>query len=95
MVAGGMVGSSASIFRWIRRSDGHPESATMASILPSLFNNIWLVLISMIGLVHLILSHDLSRPQIVAFSAIVLILAILIGGGAIALKLIVIKLLHS
>jgi uncharacterized protein (TIRG00374 family) len=86
MVAGGMVGSSAAIYRWTSRGDGHPEGATLASILPSLFNNLVLVLVSIFGLVHLLLVHDLSQAQLIGFSAITLILGLLIGLGVLALR---------
>jgi uncharacterized protein (TIRG00374 family) len=86
MVAGGMVGSSAAIYRWTSQEDGHPEGATLASILPSLFNNLVLVLVSIFGLVHLILVHDLSRAQLIGFSAIILILSLVIGLITFALR---------
>ena len=86
MVAGGIVGSSAAIYRWTSQGDGHPEAATLASILPSLFNNLVLVLVSIFGLVHLLLVHDLSQAQLIGFSAVILILGLLIGLGILALR---------
>ena len=86
MVAGGMVGSSAAIYRWTSQGDGHPEGATLASILPSLFNNLVLVLVSVFGLVHLILVHDLSQAQVIGFSAIIIILGLIIGFAMLALR---------
>ena len=86
MVAGGMVGSSAAIYRWTSQEGGHPEGATLASILPSIFNNLVLVLVSVFGLVHLLLVHNLSQAQLIGFSAILLILGSLIGGAIFALQ---------
>ena len=86
MVAGGMVGSSAAIYRWTSQGEGHPEGATLASILPALFNNLLLVLLSFFGLLHLLVVHDLSRVQLIGFSAIILILGFLIGVLALALR---------
>ena len=85
MVAGGMVGSSTAIYHWTSREDGHLEGATLASILPSLFNNLILVLVSIFGLVHLILVHNLSRAQLIGFGAIILILGFVIGLVVLAL----------
>ena len=45
MIAGGMVGSSAAIYRWASRGKGSMEGATLASIFLPLFNNIMLVLV--------------------------------------------------
>jgi uncharacterized protein (TIRG00374 family) len=86
MVAGGMVGSSAAIYRWTSQGDGHAEGATLASILPSLFNNLVLVLVSIFGLMHLILVHDLSQAQLIGFSAIILVLGFIVGLGVLALR---------
>src|SRR3989304_5035923 len=68
MVAGGTVGSSAAIYRWTSADEGSVEGATLASILPSLFNNLMLVLLSIFGLVHLILVHNLTQAQLIGFS---------------------------
>jgi uncharacterized protein (TIRG00374 family) len=84
MVAGGMVGSSTAIYRWTSQEGGHPEGATLASILPSIFNNLVLVLVSSFGLIHLIIVHELSQAQLIGFSAILLILGSIIGAAIFA-----------
>ena len=86
MVAGGMVGSSAAIYRWTKEEGGHPEGATLASILPSIFNNLVLVLVSLFGLVHLLILHDLSQAQLIGFSAIIFILGLVISLTILALR---------
>lgn len=86
MVAGGMVGSSAAIYRWTSQGGENPEGATLASVLPSLFNNLVLVGISMFGLIHLLVTHSLSQAQLIGFSAAILILSLLIGLGLFALR---------
>jgi glycosyltransferase 2 family protein len=86
MVAGGMIGSSAAIYRWTRQEEGHPEGATLASILPSIFNNLVLVLVSLFGLVHLLLVHNLSQAQLIGFSATLLILGSIIGATIFGLQ---------
>jgi uncharacterized protein (TIRG00374 family) len=86
MVAGGMVGSSAAIYRWTSKKQAHPESATLASILPSLFNNLVLVIISVIGLIHLVLLHDLSRAQLAGFSSVLLFLSLVVGALFLGLR---------
>jgi uncharacterized protein (TIRG00374 family) len=86
MIAGGLVGSSAAIYRWTSREGGNPEGATLASILPSLFNNLLLVLISVFGLIHLLIVHDLSQAQLIGFGATVLFLGFMIGLVLVALR---------
>ena len=85
MVAGGMVGSAAAIYRWTSQENDHPEGATLASILPSIFNNLVLVLVSLFGLVHLLIMHNLSQAQLIGFSAIILILGLVISAVILSL----------
>lgn len=86
MVAGGMVGSAAAIYRWTSTEDSRPESATLASVLPALFNTLILVFLSIFGLIHLLIVHDLSRMQLIGFSVIILILGFFIGIIFLALR---------
>jgi uncharacterized protein (TIRG00374 family) len=74
MVAGGFVGSATAIYRWTNTDKNHSESATLASILPSLLNNLLLVLVSIFGMVYLLIAHDLSKTQVVEFITILLLL---------------------
>jgi uncharacterized protein (TIRG00374 family) len=86
MVAGGMVGSSAAIYRWTSRESEHPEGAVLAGVLPSLFNNLVLVLVSLFGLIHLLITHNLSQAQLIGFSVTLLTLGTIIGLGVWALQ---------
>jgi len=82
MMAGGAVGTAAAVFRWSRGGGASKEGALLAGSLPSLFNNLLLALIAIAGFIHLLVAHDLSTFQVVAFVAIILILAGVIGGLA-------------
>jgi uncharacterized protein (TIRG00374 family) len=84
LVAGGTVGSSAAIFRWTSAEEGNIESATLASLLPSLFNSLMLVFFSIFGLAHLIAVHNLSRVQLVGFSTTLFFLGLIIGLSVLA-----------
>jgi len=86
MIAGGMIGSSAAIFRWTSKSNNHPEGAFMASILPSLINDLVLVVVSMFGLIHLLIVHKLSKTQLIGFISIILLLVFVIGLGIMSLR---------
>jgi uncharacterized protein (TIRG00374 family) len=84
LVAGGSVGSSAAIFRWTSGDKGSVGGATLASLLPSLFNTLMLVLFSIFGLVHLILVNNLSHWQIIGFSITLAFLGLVIGASLLA-----------
>ena len=86
MVAGGMLGSSAAIYRWTSREQDHSNGATLASILPGLFNNLVLLLVSLFGLAHLILVHELSKAQTIGFSAMMVLMGLIVGVFAWALR---------
>ncbi len=80
LVAGGAVGNAAGIFRWSRGSGVSKEGALLAGTLPSLFNNLILALIAIAGLSHLLVAHDLSAFQAIAFTVVLLLIAGIIGG---------------
>ena len=86
MVAGGVIGSSVAIYRWTSGGKGSMEGATLASIFLPQFNTIILVLISIFGLVHLILVHSLTQVQLVGFGMTLLILVLIIGSAALAVR---------
>jgi uncharacterized protein (TIRG00374 family) len=86
MVAGGMIGTTAVIYRWTSRNQGSMEGATLASIFLPQFNSIVLVLLSIFGLVHLILVHSLTQAQLIGFGATMLILVLIIGGTALVVR---------
>jgi len=76
LVAGGMLGSTASLFRWIKAKGGDNKSASLATSLPQIFIVIVLVLISLAGMVFLLIMHDLTTGQAFTFFAITFGLAI-------------------
>ena len=86
MVAGGTVGVTTAIYRWTSGGKGSMQGATMASIFLPQINNIILVLVSTFGLVHLILTHSLTRAQSIGYGATLLILGLIIGSLALAVR---------
>lgn len=86
MVAGGFVGSAAAIYRWTSGGEGSKEGAALAGILPSLFNNLVLLGVSFIGLIHLILVHNLSHEQMVGFGLTLVFLGVIIGAIILAVR---------
>jgi uncharacterized protein (TIRG00374 family) len=85
-VAGGAMGNAAAVYRWVHGSGVSKEGAILAGSLPSLFNNLLLATIAVSGLAHLLVAHDLSTFQAVAFATILLlmllIMAVLAWGTA-------------
>jgi uncharacterized protein (TIRG00374 family) len=81
MVAGGLIGTSAAIYRWTRQSKGNIEGATLASLFLPQFNTLMLVLFSLFGLAYLIGVHSLTQAQLVGFSATLFFLALIVGGA--------------
>ncbi len=86
MVAGGMIGTTAVIYRWTSRGQGSMEGATLSSIFLPQFNTIMLVFVSIFGLVHLILVHSLTQAQLIGFGATMLILVLIIGCVALVVR---------
>jgi hypothetical protein len=62
------------------------EGATLASLLPALFNNLMLALVSIFGLLHLILVHNLTQAQLIGFCVALFVLVLLIGLFAVAVR---------
>jgi uncharacterized protein (TIRG00374 family) len=80
MVAGGMVGSAAATYRWMQKERVKPEVAGLAGTIPGVFNDIILVLVSLVGLIHLLIVHQLTRLQVLSYILILLILGALVGA---------------
>ena len=78
MVAGGMFGSGAISYQWIKKNGIKSQAAALSSSLPLLMNNIAVLLISLIGVVYLLIMHDLSKAQIIGFLVILFLLLFVI-----------------
>lgn len=84
LVAGGYVGSSAAIFGWTSGEKGSVGGSTLASFLPSLFNTMMLIVISIFGLVYLILVNGLTQIQLIGFSILLVSMGLVIGASILA-----------
>lgn len=81
LVAGGMVGNAAATYRWLRKRGASPQGAGLAGTLPIIFNNIILLMVTVLGLFHLLLVDQLSARQSASFILIILILGFIIGAA--------------
>jgi glycosyltransferase 2 family protein len=86
LVAGGWVGSAAATYGWIHRENHDENSAALAGTLPTLLNNAVLVGVSLIGIVYLLLVHDLSKLQLIEFGVVLLVLGLTSAGAVVALR---------
>ena len=78
MVAGGMFGSGAISFQWIKKSNVKSQAAALASSLPLLVNNIAVLFISLIGVIYLLIKHELTKLQIISFLIILILLLLVV-----------------
>ncbi len=53
LVAGGWVDAAASTYRWIDKNGDTSEEAVQAGVLPSMYNNALLEIVTIIGLMYL------------------------------------------
>jgi len=81
LVAGGWVGGAAATYGWVRQETKDGNTAALAGTLPSILNNAVLVVIALLGTIHLLVAHDLSKLQLIEFGIIMLVLGLLIFGG--------------
>jgi len=86
LVAGGWVGSAAATYSWIHKENHDENTAALAGTLPALLNNAVLVGVSLIGILYLLVVHDLSKLQLIEFVIVLLILGLTATGGVVALR---------
>jgi uncharacterized protein (TIRG00374 family) len=79
MVAGGMVGDAAATYRWVRKEGAEPEAASLAGTIPGFLNSSILILVSLAGLIHLLIAHQLTTLQALSFTSLLFILGTLAG----------------
>lgn len=70
LMAGGTLTTLAMTFHWIQFFGINPHGAGLAGLIPLVFNNLFLLLLSFFGLLYLLFAHALSALQFVAFTAV-------------------------
>jgi uncharacterized protein (TIRG00374 family) len=86
LVAGGWVGAAAATYGWIRRESHDGNTATVAGTLPTMLNNAVQALVTLIGIIYLLMVHDLSQMQLIGFGVILLVMCLMIFGIVAALR---------
>lgn len=82
LVAGGVVGNSTATYRWVRASGGSGQFAGLSGTMPSVINNVLLVVAALMGLLHLLIIHQLTRLEALSFGIILSGMILLLGGVA-------------
>lgn len=72
-LAGGWISSAATTYYWVSKDDDISGEAVLAGVLPSLYNSVVLISVTIIGMVYLLFNHDLSRTQIDVYCFILVI----------------------
>jgi uncharacterized membrane protein YbhN (UPF0104 family) len=78
LVAGGLAGATAT-YRWVRGSGVNAEGAVLAGWLPNLLNGAALMVVSIFGLLHLLIAHELTMLQAISFGLTLLIFTFIVG----------------
>lgn len=86
LVAGGWVGGAAATYGWIYKENHNGNTAAMAGTLPALLDNIALMVVTLVGVLYLLLVHDLGNTQLIEFGLILLVLIMLAAGGVVVLR---------
>lgn len=81
LVAGGTVGNTAITYRWVRGSGIRRLGAALCATIPLLLIHIMLLLVSIVGLVSLLLVHQLNAVEVVGFATVLILLVVLVGVG--------------
>lgn len=79
LIAGGMVGNAAATYKWMRKLGISEEGAGLAGTLPSFYNNVLLLFLSIFGMIHLLLVHQLSISESMIFIIILSIIGLCAG----------------
>jgi glycosyltransferase 2 family protein len=86
LVAGDWVGSAAATYGWIYKENHDGNAAAMAGTLPALLDNVVMVLVTMVGVLYLLLMHDLVKAQLIEFGIVLIVLILLAAGGVLILR---------
>lgn len=70
LLAGGTLTTFAMTFHWIQYFGINHPGAGLAGLIPLVFNNLFLLLLSFFGLLYLLFAHALSALQFISFTAV-------------------------
>ncbi len=76
MVGGGMVGSAAASFQWLRERNVKAQAAMMAGILPIICSALSVLILSLIGVIYLLGAEALTTSQMKGFLAILVLITL-------------------
>jgi hypothetical protein len=86
LVAGGWVTGAAATIGWVKNEKGDAQTAFLAGALPPLLLNAGLSGLALLGVLYLLLIHDLTQGQLIQYLIYLLILAVITFGELAALR---------
>lgn len=76
-LAGGWISSAATTYYLVPKDDESSSEAVLTAVMPAIYNSTVLVIVALIGMVYLIINHELTKSQEVLYG---FILGIIITG---------------
>jgi uncharacterized protein (TIRG00374 family) len=86
LVAGGWVAGAAATVGWVKNESRDGQTALLAGSLPTLFINAGLIGLAVLGVIYLLLIHDLTKGQLIQYIIYLLILSAVTFGELAALR---------
>ncbi len=86
LVAGGWVGTAAATYGWVRQESRDGKVASLAGTLPAMLNNAVLAGIAIIGVLYLLMVHDLKEMQLIGFGIVLLVMVLMTVGTIMGLR---------
>jgi hypothetical protein len=86
LVAGGWVAGAAATVGWVKSESRDGQTALLAGALPTLFINAGLIGLAVLGVIYLLLIHDLTNGQLIQYIIYLLILSVITFGELAALR---------
>ena len=76
MLVGGTFGNAAATYRWVGKAGISKEGSGLAGALPTIFNNIVLIVLAAAGTIYLLMVHELSSVQFYAFFLVLTLMSL-------------------
>jgi len=86
LVAGGWVTGAAATVGWVRNENRDGQTALLAGALPPLFLHAGLIGLALLGILYLLLIHDLTPGQLIQYLIYLSILSVITFGELAALR---------
>lgn len=86
LVAGGWVAGAAATVGWVKSESRDGRVALLAGALPPLYLNATLTGLALLGIIYLLIIHDLTQSQLIQYVIYLAILSVITYGELLALR---------